>query len=400
MTAPDTAWLRAVRLIARRELLAQTRTKAFRLGLAITAVGIVAAAVIYSLFLRDDGQPAFDVAAAGVDAAVVTPLAGAGKAAGLELTVTDGLTAEEARARVTDGDADAALLPGDGDGVVAVVEDDLDPALGSVLTGVVRGVALERALAARGADSAAVAAAMTGATVTVEAAEPVDPQRGEKVGMAWFVLILLLISVLGFGVYVAMGVVEEKSNRVVELLLSTARPLQLLWGKVLGIGAAALIQVVVLSVVGAAAGSAAGLITLSGTAAVVIAGALVWFVLGYLLFALVYAAAGALVSRQEEVQGVTTPVMLIVMVCYFVSIFAIGSPDNPLSVIAAWIPPFSAFVMPVRTAAGDVAPWEIAGSLALMVAACAAVAWLAARIYSRSVLHTGSRVPWKQALRG
>ncbi|RJO76814.1 ABC transporter permease [Nocardia panacis] len=398
MKRPDAQYLRAVGLVVRREFLAQVRTKAYRIGLLITALGIVAAAVIYAL-VHKEGPRTVDIAVTGPLAAVAAQLPETGKAAGLEVRVHADLSDEQARQEVSKGAADVALVGSGAGAYTAVVAKSLDETVSAVLTSVVRTVALNQALSAVGADKTAVLGAVSKATVAVQTLQPVDPHHDERVRMSWVVLILLVMSVISFGVYVAIGVVEEKSSRVVELLLATIRPLQLMWGKVLGIGAAALLQVVVLGAVGSVAGSFAGLITFSWTEAGILLAALAWFILGYLLYSLLYAAAGSLVSRQEEVQGATAPLLLVIMASYFVGITVISEPDNTLGKVLTWIPPLSAFVMPIRIAAGVARPGEIAGSLLLMVLACGLVAMVAAKIYARSILHTGSRITWREAVR-
>ncbi|WP_225725935.1 MULTISPECIES: ABC transporter permease [unclassified Nocardia] len=398
MNLPDKRYLRSVGLVVRREFLAQVRTKAYRIGILITATGIIAATVIYS-FVHTDGPKTETIALAGAQPAVAAQLPVTGKAAGFDIDVHADLSDDQARQQVSDGSADVALLGSAAGGYTAVVSKSLDPTLAAVLSSAVRAAALDQALSAGGIDKAAVLGAVTKATVTVQAQQPPDPHRDERIRMSWVVLILLVMSVISFGVYVAMGVVEEKSSRVVELLLSTVRPLQLLWGKVLGIGAAALVQVVFIGTVAAVAGSSAGLITFSATAIGALVAALAWFVLGYLLFSMLYAAAGSLVSRQEEVQGATAPLLLVIMASYIIGITTISNPESTLGAVLTWIPPFSAYMVPIRIAAGVARPVEIVGSLVLMVLACGLVAALAARIYARSILHTGARITWRQALR-
>lgn len=397
MTGPDTSYLRAIGLVVRREFLAQVRTKAYRWSVLLMSAAVVLASVVFGM-VDDDGPATADVAVVGPGTtALAEQLPVAARAAGLDVRVQTGRDSQGARAAVEAGMVDAALLrTGDGPDEV-LVRESLDPQLGAALTEVVRTEALTRAV---GADSAAVLGALGESAFTVRALDPPDPQQGERMRMAWVSLLLLLTTVLGFGVYVAIGVVEEKSTRVVELLLATIRPSQLLWGKVIGIGASALLQVLVIGAVALVAGRATGLITLTDTAVAVFAATLIWSVLGYLLFSLLYAAAGSLVSRQEEVQGVTAPLMLLAMLAYGLSIGAIGDPGGTFARVAGWIPPFSAFVMPIRTAAGAATGWEIAGAAVAMLLACALVSRIAARVYTRSVLHTGSRLSWRAALRG
>jgi len=397
MIGGDTRVLRTVGLVVRREFFAQVRTKAYRWSLLLMSVAVVAAAVVYSA-LSDDGPERVDVAVVGTGSGLAERLPEIAQTAELEVHAHTDVDEQRARSGVASGTFDVAVVPDGARSYAVVVEESLDPALAAVLAEAVRAEALNGALADYGADGGVVLGAVADTAITVDALDPPDPQRGERMGMAWVALLLLLTTVLTFGVYVAIGVVEEKSTRVVELLLATIRPIHLLWGKVLGIGASALLQVAVIGLAGLVAGRVVGLITLTGTAVTVFAATLAWGLLGYLLFSLLYAAAGSLVSRQEEVQGVTTPLMLLVMFAYGISVAAIGSPDGTIARAAGWVPPFSAFVMPVRTASGDVEVWELAGSALVMLLTCALVASFAARVYTRSILHTGSRLSWKAAL--
>ena len=154
---------------------------------------------------------------------------------------------------------------------------------------------------------------------------------------------------------------EEKSTRVVELLLSTIRPWQLMAGKVTGIGVIGLLQVV--AVIAAAAGTALALGLLDTSSldlGATIAWALVWFVVGFITFALALAALASLVSRQEDVASVTAPVLVLMMIPYMIGIsIAPWDPTNPLVVGLSYIPFAAPMVMPMRIALGNVETWEI-----------------------------------------
>jgi ABC-2 type transport system permease protein len=209
----------------------------------------------------------------------------------------------------------------------------------------------------------------------------------------------MFFQLLMFGLYVAMGVVEEKSSRVVEVLLATIKPLHLLCGKVLGIGAVGLAQLAAYGVVGLGAGMATGLVTVTGLAVGVFASVLIWFILGFAFFAMAYAAAGSMVSRQEDVNSTATPITMLVTVGYVLAQITVADPSGTVASVMSWIPPFSAMLMPLRIAAGTTNPVQIVGSAVLMLLATAALAVVAARIYERSVLRTGRRVGWSEALR-
>jgi ABC-2 type transport system permease protein len=212
-------------------------------------------------------------------------------------------------------------------------------------------------------------------------------------------MLLMFYQILMFGLYVAMGVVEEKSSRVVEVLLATIKPLHLLWGKVLGIGAVGLAQLAAYGLVGLGAGIGTGLLTVTATALGVFASVLGWFILGFAFFAVLYAAAGSMVSRQEDVNSTATPITMLVLTGYVLAQVTLADPHGTVAAVMSWIPPFSSMLMPLRIAAGTTNPVQIVGSAVLMVLATAALALVAARIYEGSVLRTGKRVSWSDALR-
>lgn len=229
--------------------------------------------------------------------------------------------------------------------------------------------------------------------------EPVDPERDAKAGLAFFAILMLYGQLLAYGFWVASGVVEEKSSRVIEVLLAAIRPKDLLAGKVLGLGLLGLGQLLVISVIGVAAAGISGALDVDGTLLSAVALALVWFVLGYAFYAALYAVAGAMVPRQEELQSSTTPLTMIILVSFFAGFAVNEDPDGTIAHICAFIPFTAPITMPGRIMLGEVPAWEIAASVAVMVGATALLIPLAARIYSAVVLRTGSAVKLSEALR-
>ena len=135
-----------------------------------------------------------------------------------------------------------------------------------------------------------------------------------------------------------------------------------------------------------------------GVAAVL--GGLMWYVLGFLFYALIFAAAGSMVSRQEDIGSVTGPLSMLVVGTYLAFFWVVANPDNPVAVALSVIPPFAVVIMPGRMATGDAPLWQVAVSVTLTVLAIIGLNLLAARIYSNSVLRIGSRVRLRQAWRG
>ncbi|MCW4353800.1 ABC transporter permease [Hoyosella sp. YIM 151337] len=398
--SPTGSSRKVVWLVIRREFLAQVRTKSFAVGNLVTVAIIIGALVAFSFFRSGDDPDAARIAFSADDAQLAQLVESTGTSMGVPVDVLPAQSEEDLRSAVEAGTIDAALVTNP-DGTHTLLSDE-EPSQGlrAVLESAVAAQAFDYALAEQGVDPASLQDAAESSAIAVQTLAEPDQERGERIVMSWVALYLLFGTVMGYGMYVAMGVTEEKSSRIVELLLATIKPVHLLWGKILGIGAVGMLSVLVYGVAGIVTAQALGLLTVTSTALSVFAATIVWIVLGFIFFATLYAVAGSLVSRQEEMQQAASPLMIVLMACFGVSIPAIFNPEGTLSNILAWVPPFSAFVMPVRTAAGVTAPWEIAGSIALMVLACLGASLLAARIYQRTVLTTGSRISWLKAMRG
>jgi ABC-2 type transport system permease protein len=223
-------------------------------------------------------------------------------------------------------------------------------------------------------------------------------------------IILIFMAIITYGVWVAMSVAEEKGSRVMELMLNATTPIQMLTGKVIGNGAAGLTQYGAIlgavvagllaqgpihkAVVGTDTGASFG-----GLSPTVIGAFAVLFVLGFLLYSLLYAALGSMVSRQEDVQSATSPLMMLIMVGYFASIFAVQDIDSSWVRIVSLVPFFSPYVMLARVSTGHVELWEFGLAVAFLIAAIAVALFLAARIYSAGVLLYGQRMSLRQILR-
>ncbi len=225
-----------------------------------------------------------------------------------------------------------------------------------------------------------------------------DGPSGVSILVGTLAGILLFISIQMFGNMILMGVVEEKSTAVIEVLLARVRATQLLTGKVLGIAAIAVLQLVIVLAAGAVALAISGTDIPSGVWAS-LPWIAVWFLTGFTLYAFLYALAGSLVSRQEDATAAATPVSLVLTTGYLAVFVLVGASDSPAARIASFIPPFTPLLMPMRIAAGN-APWyDIVLALALLLATIVAVAKLTGRIYNALVLRRGARVHWGDALR-
>ena len=228
-----------------------------------------------------------------------------------------------------------------------------------------------------------------------------DPEAEPRRIGAMIGSILLYMSILMFGQFVMMGVVEEKSSRVVEVLLSRVRPTQILVGKVIGIGLLGLAQLALLGAVVWFTLTQFSIadIALADIGRDVILQVVFWYLVGYTFFAVIYAALGATISRQEDMQSVALiPVMLLIP-GYFIALLSLEDPNTMLSRVASMVPPTSPLVMPMRLAVGGVAAWEVAVALALLAAASYGLIRLGGRVYTGAVLKLGPKVKLRDAWR-
>ena len=403
MSAPGTIWL-----VAKREIKTRMLTKANIISMAVMLAVIVVGAFVGNYFLERNAEPETTHVALAQSATDLRPdLEAAATQQGLDLEVSTG-TAEEARAALVETDdapasLDAFLSGEPASPQMLVAEPDAD--LLAVVTAAVQSYVVTDQIGALGGDPAAFGQALAAAAPQVESIEDgagEDPFDGATYGIAMVMISLLLFALIGSGSLISMGVVEEKTSRVVEILLATIKPTHLLAGKILGIGVYGLFQVVVLG--GALAGAAAALgltegieVDLGATLAMLI----VWFLLGYLLYALLFGGFAALVSRQEDIGSVTTPLMFLLFVPFYLTMFMVPrNPDGTLVMVLSQIPFFAPFMMPVRDAFGGLAPWELPLSIALALVTIPLLVFIAARVYQRGVLHTGGRMKLTEALRG
>jgi ABC-2 type transport system permease protein len=198
---------------------------------------------------------------------------------------------------------------------------------------------------------------------------------------------------------VASGIVEEKSTRVVEVVLSAIRPGQLLTGKVIGLGLLGLGQLALIGGAGLLAAALLGRVDVPDTTWALLATVILCFLLGYAFYACAFAVAGAIVSRHQDIQSTTAPMTLALVAAYFVSIPAARDPDGTLARVATFLPPFAPIVVPARAARDALPAWELALSVLLMVAGTAVVLVAAVRIYRRTILRVGAPLKLSQALR-
>jgi ABC-2 type transport system permease protein len=390
----------AVGLVASREIGTRVKSKAFRVSTVVMLLLIVAGILVIKL-IAGGGGPDAKVGVTTATAGFSAPLKAAGQAVGEVVETTQVADEAAGRAKLADGSLDA-LLTGDGKSVHVQVKKDLDGKIANVLRLLSQQVAIDRQITALGGDPARFEAAIASAKFVEDPPleEPYD-YDGQQLVLGIIAGILIYLSLMINGQSVAQGVVEEKTSRVVELLLSTIKPWQLMAGKVLGIGVIGLIQMLVIGVGGVVTGLATGVLTISVSAAVgTVVWLIVWYLLGFFMYSIVFAALGALVSRQEDVGGATMPALMFVVAGYVIGISVLPSdPGNTFVEVLSVIPVFSPTLMPMRLAMGGVPVWEAVVSVGLVVLMIPALIWFAARIYRNAVMRTGAKVKLRDALR-
>ena len=388
MTAPqDLSSTQLVRLVAGREVATRIRDKGFIISSVVILLVIVAAVVIQ--VVTGSGDEESRVGLVGGDASLVSALEAQGEALDVDVEVVGFDDEAAARTAVDDEDVDGALLAEDDE---LLVRESAGGTLEAIVQGAVGQLAVAQQLSDAGIGELDVPEV---AVTALDADAAADEQR---VVAAVFGVVILYSLLILFGQFIAQGVVEEKSSRVVELLLATMRPWQLLAGKILGLGVLALGQIVAIGVVAVVAALAFDVVEVPGDLISTVAIVIAWFVLGYAWYAAVFAVAASLVSRQEDLATVLMPTSMVLIVAFFIGIQAASDPGGLLARVTSYLPGLSPLVMPVRQAAGEVELWEIALAVVLMVLAIVAVVRLGGRIYSGALLRTGGKIKMREAL--
>ncbi len=379
------AWM----LVARREVVVKLTDRAFLLGTVFTLV-LISAFMGWQAW--DAGRTtSYTVAATAADRSMADRIAK--DAGGIDDTVAvevDEVTdASAARGLVTEGDADAWLHQ-DGGAWVLTTDSEEEDSLTGVTREVVRQAALEQQASELGTTAERLQA---GSTVRTTLLTGDAEKAGLASGIAFAFAFLFYIATLTFGITLANSVVEEKQSRIVEIIATSIPVRQLLIGKVIGNSALAIAQMVLFVAVGLVGLS----LTPYSSLVTAVSGPVVWFlvffVAGFVALATLWAVAGALASRTEEVQSTATPLTMLVMAVFFGALFV----DGTVKVVLSYLPPFSAVLMPTRLLEGTAQWWEAVVALALLLAAAAVVVRVAERLYRRSLLQTGGKLSMRQA---
>ena len=380
--------LRAIRLVAMREILERGRSRGYLLSLVFTVFLLVAGFLLPAFLLGQDESPNLALVGtppAGLQAAIE----GAAGQYDVTLdisTVPDRAAAEAAlRAKTIDAALDVpADLSGPGE---LIVLEEAENRIQAITSAAVIGL---RA----GADAAKLE------PPTVDPLEPPTEAHTTAVIFANAGIILMFIGIFTYGTWVLTGVVEEKQSRVVEVVLTTVRPRDLLMGKVLGIGLLALVQLLVLVAAGIAAAQLSGRLELPPTTAGAAIQLVTWFILGFAFYSTAMGFLGSLASRVDEASNASLPVTMTVTLSYLVSILLVTQEPNGLVAnLLTFFPPSAPMVVPLRAALDAIPAWQVVVSILLMLVAIWVLFVVGGRVYSGAILQTGGRMKLRDAWR-
>ena len=391
--------LRSVWLVAKREIIERGRSRGFLFSVLFTTALVVGSIVVPPLlFGNDDPTPVglVEPVPGGLDTALLATAAQVD--AELELRSYPDVAAADAALAAEEVDA-VVLVPADlsSSGEVRFAED-ADDGLVSLISLSVSAVRAQAVLTEAGVDPADLAAVQVPPTV-VELEPSTDDQAGQFL-LANIGAVLILVGIFSFGFTVLTGVVEEKQSRVVEVVLSTVRPKDLLMGKVLGIGILGIVQLAIFGLAAVAAASFTGGIPLPSTTPGAVLMLAVWFILGYALYATALGFLGALASRMEEASNASTPVTVVAMVSYFAALFGVtNDPNGVVATVATYLPPSAPFVVPLRVAFDAIGPIEIGLAMLSTIIGIYVLFSIGARVYAGAVLQTAGRMKLRDAWR-
>ncbi|WP_237186094.1 ABC transporter permease [Rothia nasimurium] len=381
---PKNAW----QIVATREIMVKLRDKSF-IGGTIFSLVIILAAILIPYFVSS-GSTDYTVATSDDRASSLVAAADAASDDETSYTATQVDSADAARTLVADGDADAYLAPTD-QGWELVFDSSPDNSLVTELSAAITSTVTAENAAASGVDLEALAAGTQVSTSVLSG--------NSNAGLAFliamvFAMIFYMTTVL-FGVAIANSVVEEKQNRIVEII-ATAIPLgQLLAGKIVGNIVLAILQVAIYAVAGLIGMQITGSASEFGWILPSVGWFALFYVVGFAAIATIWAAVGAMAARTEDIANLSNPITMVLIAALFAGIYVSGTWLK----VVSFVPVLSSIAMPRRLLTEDVALWEPLLALALTLAVAALLTRLGARIYRANIMRGGTSVSWKQALR-
>ena len=387
--------LQQIRLVAGRELRERSRSRAFLASIVIMIVLVVA--TIAGPAILDSGEDIKRVGLAGeFSADLPATIKAQGDAADVETEIRRYESIETGRDAVRDGAIHVLVINGSRLEWQRRIDDQVRAITGSAI----QSLAIRERASAAGIDPATLDELITPVRIT-------DVKLGEVAGRtpddetAALVMIALLFFALStYGTMVLSGVVEEKSSRVVEVLLARMPARNLLAGKIAGIGLLGFAQFALTALAALIAVSFVESFDIPAVRGTVLAWLVVWFVLGYAFYATVFGALGSLASRTEDTQTVAGPITVLMITAFFASFATVGSPDTTWAQVISFLPPTAPLAMSARMAMSEPSWWEPVAAALVTLSAIVALVRLGGRVYTNAILHSGPTLKLRDVWRG
>jgi ABC-2 type transport system permease protein len=401
-------------LVAGRELRERLRGRLFRVG-TLLILAAVAAAIVIPTLRKSHATPqkvgVVSTLTPAVRSAVQSAASAAAAGTGTTATLITEPDAAAARNALHAGKLTVVIIDapnpgadqGTNPGPNLLVDKYPDPKATSVTAQFVRSLAVvlgeDASFQTAGLTPQQAAQVADTRPLSISSLQPASKRPSGAFSGVGIILIFMMLT--QYNTWTLMGVMEEKSSRVAEVLLSAVRPARLLTGKVLGIGAAAFAQATLIVTFALVLAEAVGSTLTRGSEPLAVAASLAWLLLGYAFYSWVYAAAGSMAERRDKFQSLALPLSMPILFGYAISLSTVtsGTPSTFYRVLA-YLPPTAPFAMPTLVGFGDVAWWQFAASAAISIAATVGVARFAAVVYRRSILRTGRRVGLRDLIGG
>lgn len=380
-------------LVARRELRERIRSKGLWVGTGFMLIVVVAAIVVPAL--ADDDTVTREVGLTGVaPAELAEAITDQGGAVDVRVELTHRASRTDGEDALRADEIDVLVVGGD----TLVWRGSPDQQLRAIVSGAIQLTALQDR--ARDAGISPEQLQQLAAPVQIDNEELgiVAGRSSDDETAAYIMSILLLLALATYGQLVLTGVVQEKSSRVVEVLLARLPARRLLAGKVAGIGLLGLAQFILTALAALIATLVSDSVDIPAISGGVLAWVVVWFVLGYAMYATAYGAFGSLAARTEDASSIAAPISTLLLVAYWAALIAVGSdPEGSWAQVASLFPATAPFAMPGRVALGTTTWWEPWGAAALTLATIAGLVTFAGRVYSGAILHTGTTIKLRDA---
>lgn len=384
---------KVLRLVAVREMKARIRNRTFIISNLVTMLIIVGFILGAPILFADDP---IQIGLVG-DESVQDAIAAVAAQLDEEVEFRIYPSVEAAELAIEEGEVAGVVV----DGAELVVREEAGPTLTFLVSAASADHRFVERLAEAGvtAEQMAVIAAPDDPIGVRSLEEPKDQSFFTGFGAATAGVVLLFMGINLYGGTVLTGIVEEKSSRVVEVMLSTVRPWQLLAGKLIGLGLLGLAQLGLLVALGLGAAAATGAVEVPPEAINAAVWVVLWFVLGFALYATLYAMGGAMAARAEDAQSTAAPIGFLVLAGYLLTFtLVLPSPESVTARILSILPPFAPFAMPGLITLGEAAWWQVVASVVLTAAAIVGMVRLAGRVYAGAILKSNERVKVREAL--